>query len=617
MAGRVLELEEVVDGVDPLAKGISEKYLSWEAHRKPWLNEKRELRNYVFQTDTRKTTNANLPWKNSTTTPKLCQIRDNLHANYMAALFPHDDWLNWQAEDRESAEGEKRQMIESYMKNKTRVSHFRATISKMIYDYIDYGNVFGTVEYVNETRTDDNGDEIPGYVGPKAVRISPNDIVFNPTADDFGLTPKIIRTVKTTGELRADIDDHPEEGWKEDIFDLIIQNREKLQGISPADMNKSDGYIIDGFGSIHHYYESGYIELLEFRGDLYNEHTKKFLKDHIITVVDRLHIVRIKKNPSWRPSGSIRHVGWRLRPDNLYAMGPLDNLVGLQYRIDHLENLKADVFDQIAHPITKVKGFVEDWTYQPGERVYLGDDGDIEHMRPDTTALNADNQIAVLEQRMEEMAGAPKNAMGIRTPGEKTLGEVQILDNASGRIFQSKISFFEDMFLEEILNDMLEISRRNINEKDIVRTIDDQTGVALFNEVTPQNLSGVGRIYPQGARHFTQKANLAQNLLSFANSAIGQDPSISVHISGKKMARLFEELLDLERFGLVKDNIRIEEQHETQQAANFAQRDLEETEALTNELATGISDVEAEQQAEAATAEQQADTGGVGSAPIG
>jgi hypothetical protein len=26
-------------------------------------------------------------------------------------------------------------------------------------------------------------------------------------------------------------------------------------------------------------------------------------------------------------------------------MGPLDNLVGLQYRIDHLENAKADALD--------------------------------------------------------------------------------------------------------------------------------------------------------------------------------------------------------------------------------------------------------------------------------
>jgi hypothetical protein len=592
MSGRTLNLEEVISGVDPMAKGIAEKYISWEAHRRPWLDEKRELRNYVFQTDTRKTSNAQLPWKNSTTTPKLCQIRDNLHANYMAALFPHDDWLNWQAEDRESADGAKRTMIESYMKNKTRVSHFRATISKMVYDYIDYGNVFGTVEYVDETRVDDEGQEIPGYVGPKAVRISPNDIVFNPVADDFGRTPKIIRSLLTLGDLKSDIDDHPEEGWKEDIFDLVVQNRERLQSISPADMNKSDGFIIDGFGSIHHYYSSGFVELLEFRGDLYNEHTKEFFKDHIITVVDRLHIVRLQKNPSWRPAGAIRHAGWRLRQDNLYAMGPLDNLVGMQYRIDHLENLKADVFDQIAHPITKVKGFVEDWTYQPGERIYLGDDGDVEHMRPDVTALNADTQISVLEARMEEMAGAPKNAMGIRTPGEKTLGEVQILDNASGRIFQNKISFFEDMFLEELLNDMLEISRRNISEKDVVRTIDDVTGVQLFNEITPKDLSGIGRIYPQGARHFAQKANLMQNLQSFANSPLGQDPAVNVHISGKKMARLLEELLDMERFGLVKDNVRVEEQHETQQAVNFAQRDIEETEEITNELATGGIDEE-------------------------
>jgi hypothetical protein len=41
-------------------------------------------------------------------------------------------------------------------------------------------------------------------------------------------------------------------------------------------------------------------------------------------------------------------------------MGPLDNLVGMQYRIDHLENLKADVFDLIAFPPLKIKGYVED-----------------------------------------------------------------------------------------------------------------------------------------------------------------------------------------------------------------------------------------------------------------
>ena len=94
-------------------------------------------------------------------------------------------------------------------------------------------------------------------------------------------------------------------------------------------------------------------------------------------------------------------------------MGPLDNLVGLQYRIDHLENLKADVFDQIAYPILKIKGGdVEDFVFEPGARIYLGDEGDVGYMSPDTTALQADLQIQNLADTMEEMAGAPRQGYG-------------------------------------------------------------------------------------------------------------------------------------------------------------------------------------------------------------
>ena len=124
-------------------------------------------------------------------------------------------------------------------------------------------------------------------------------------------------------------------------------------------------------------------------------------------------------------------------------MGPLDNLVGMQYRIDHLENLKADAFDQIAVPLIKIKGLVEDFEFQPGERIYTGEDGDVEFLRPESSILQANLEIQELEAEMEIMAGAPREAMGIRTPGEKTAFEVQRLDAAASRTFQHKINAFE------------------------------------------------------------------------------------------------------------------------------------------------------------------------------
>ena len=580
MAGQTVDINEILTGEDPLAGVISNQWTEWSNLRNTWVGEKKELRNYLFATDTRSTTNDQLPWKNSTTVPKLTQIRDNLHANYMSALFPHDEWLVWNAEDQDSSKKEKRDVIQGYMRNKTRVSHFRNTISKLLLDWIDNGNVFATTEYVDLTRTDEEGELIPGYVGPQVVRISPMDIAFNPVAATFEQAPKIIRSVMSVGDLKVHMNDHPHDGWIDEIFKVINQNREKLKGIAKEDQAKNDSFMMDGFGSIYQYYNSGYVELLEFYGTMYDANTDELLDDFIITVADRRHIIRKVKNPRWRGDG-FRSTGWRKRPDNLYAMGPLDNLVGMQYRIDHLENLKADVFDFIAGPMMKIKGYVEDFEYEPFGRIYVGDEGDVQFMSPDPTALNADLQIERLEVKMEEMAGAPKQAMGIRTPGEKTAFEVGVLDNAAGRIFQNKITQFETEFLEPLLNDMLEHSRRTLSDKDVLKVIDDKRGVETFQDITKDDLVGVGAVYPVGARHFAQQATLVQNLTNLSNSAIGQDPNVNVHISGLKTARLLEEALNLQKYDLVKENVRVEEQHNTQSLITNLQADLtEEAELL-------------------------------------
>ena len=514
MAGRTQDFSEFIGTPDALAVAISNRYLDYDKYRRVWIEEKKELRNYLFATDTSKTTNATLPWKNSTTTPKLTQLRDNLHANYMAELFPNDDWMLCEGDDEDAEAEDKRKVIAAYMKNKLRTSNFINIISAMVYDYIDYGKVFGNYEYVNETRTDEEtGEVIPGYVGPKATRISPYDILINPTSSSIEYSPKIIRTIKSIGEVAADIKDHPEWGYLEKVFEGVVNTRRNFSGMSATDFNKTEGYQIDGFGNIVDYYNSGYIELLELHGDIYDMEKGELLKNRIITICDRQKIIRNIPNPSWR-GNSIRHAGWRIRPDNLYAMGPLDNLVGMQYRIDHLENLKADVFDLIAHPVMKVKGFVEDFNYGPGEKVFVGEDGDVDMIRPDGTALNADMQIQLLENKMEEMAGAPRQAMGIRTPGEKTAFEVQTLDNAASRVFHNKVSYFERNFLEPLLNDMLELARRNMEISDVVRVVDDEFGAALFETITPEDLAARGKIRPVGARHFAARANQIQNLLN-------------------------------------------------------------------------------------------------------
>jgi hypothetical protein len=574
---RTIELDNFLE-IETVAAQIGNNFQSWENHRNSWLQEKAEIQQYIFATDTMTTTNASLPWKNKVHIPKLCQIRDNLHANYMAALFPNDGAIIWEGDDTDSEDRNKRLAIQNYMSNKLKQSGFRTEVSRLVYDYIDYGNVFAMPVFVAEYTKDSlSGEQIPVYVGPKVQRISPYDMVFDPTAPSFAEAPKIIRSLKTIGSLKKDIATKPELGYLSEAFDRMMANRHKFTRHSAGDFKKNQQFSFDGFGGFWDYFNSNYVEILDFYGDFYDTTTDTLYENHLISVVDRTHVIRNMSSDNWLGVPPIRHAGWRLRQDNLYAMGPLDNLVGLQHRIDHLENAKADAFDLIVHPVIKVVGYVEDFQYGPGERIYAQEEGDVTFMAPDTTFLQADTQIAMYEAKMEEMAGAPKQAVGFRTPGEKTAYEVQVLENGANRVFVNKISYFEEMFLEPLLNDMLELARRNMSEADVIRVLDEETQAVTFQSITKEDITARGKIRPIGARHFAQNANILQNMTQFAGSPLGQNPLVTAHFSGKRIAQAVESLLGLEKYKMFQPNIGLYEQAEMRQiAASLDQTHMEE-----------------------------------------
>jgi HAMP domain-containing protein len=285
-------------------------------------------------------------------------------------------------------------------------------------------------------------------------------------------------------------------------------------------------------------------------------------------------VIRNEAIPSWLGHAPIYHTGWRTRPDNLWAMGPLDNLVGMQYRIDHLENLKADAMDLAVLPPLVIAGEVEEFSYKPGEEIHIDENGSVTELgRNAQWVIQSDNAIAILEQRMEMYAGAPREAMGIRTAGEKTAFEVQQLANAAGRIFQEKITVFEIEILEKALNAMLETAKRNMDSMDVVRVIDDDIGAQIFMEITKDDITASGKLRPIGARHFAAQAQLIQNLTSLSNTQLwGQ---ISPHLSAKSLSKLVEDVLNLERYQLFSPNVAIFEQQETMRLSNQAQEDLQ------------------------------------------
>jgi hypothetical protein len=568
-----MELKDVLSE-DMLATRLTERFIEWETLRQVKKNEWEEIRRYVYATDTTQTTNVRLPWKNRTTLPKLCQIRDNLYSNYTATLFPKRKWLSWEANDKDSNSQQKRDAIINYMAWCIDQPSFKHELDKIILDYIDFGNCFSTVEWQDQ-RINKPDKVTTGYVGPMVRRISPLDIVMNPTAESFVQSPKMIRSIVSLGELkellqRMSNDENRAE--YEELYEYLRKIRFHARTFQGDWIQKDHLYSMDGFTSFRAYLLQDYVEVLTFYGDWYDDNNDTFEKNKVITVVDRHKLIGNKPNPSYFGYPPIFHVPWRKKQDNLWGMGPLDNLIGMQYRLDHIENMKADISDVASYPVQKIKGFVEDYVWQPGEKIFIGDEGDVELVQPQLNFQQMDFDLSRYVQTMEEMAGAPKEAMGFRSPGEKTAYEVQRLENAASRIYQNKINQFEEQMLEPLLNAMLELARRQMVGPQQIKVFDDEFKIATFQTLTVEDITGIGRIKPIAARHFAEKAELIQNLTNLTGSGLWQ--TIQPHFSSVKLAKIVEEVFDLKDYEVVTPFVALSEQAEAQMQTQALQQQM-------------------------------------------
>lgn len=580
---------------DLFAREIAVRYDKWKRSRRVWEATVKDVRDYVYATETTTTQNNTNTYSNKTSIPKLTEIKDNLLANLMSVLFGREDWLSWESHEDQKDLQKKITAIQSYVRTKIRQQEAVNVFYDLLVDFIVYGNCFADLQYVNESKTDpQTGEEIPGYIGPKIFRISPHDIVFNVDATDWKSTPKIIRYLKTIGELRRDVDEKPNLGYTAELLDELEKNRHLATvggnpsgrgAINSSDRDKSESYARDGFASIAEYYESDMVEILELRGDIYNVETKKLLKNHRVVILDRWRTVYSKPLDSWSNTSYLYHGTWRKRPGNLMGQGPLDNLLGMQHKLNKLENAAMDVYDHYAHPTEVIIGEAEFTGVRgaPGARWRVPEGGNVFHLRPDLTAFTADTKRQQLMQEMEELAGSPKLALGVRSPGEKTAFEVDVLDRGQNKRFIQTGLRFENTVLVPMLNDFLEMGRRNMNASEIVLAQDKDFGFRDFISITKADITGKGKMYPKGVSHFVRDATDIQNINAMVNSAAIN--IIGPHIDGFALAQVMEEKTNLNKFTFVKKNIGTLQQIETQKLLLQGQNQAEE------EVGTDITDI--------------------------
>jgi hypothetical protein len=542
-SGTLLTLNDM----DEVAVRIAEMWSRYNTERRNALTLNEEARRYVFATDIDSTTANQLDHKNRTHQPKLTQISDTLQAQYFEASLSMPMFFRYQTPERKDRDGARN--IEAWVRSKLEQRKFRETTGRqLLADYVNYGNTFATVDYVVEKN---EFGEVT-YKGPDIKRTSPLDVVFNPRAVSFAKSPKIERALIHLSEIAEMDEKHPNSGFKQDVIQKAIETRHPDQVDDWVEVIKNRGINMDGFGGFDQYFKQDLAEVLIYRGDVFDPETGRAERNRVVYVMDKIHVIR--NEPSKSPVGydGIHHAGWRVRNDNLWAQGPLDNLVGMQYRIDHLENLKADVFDQIARPVLFIRGDdVQEPAegYAPGATYYGGTDSEVRPIVPDVTALNANNEIAAYHRLMEEMAGAPPETRGIRTPGEKTAFEVSKLDQNSAMMFVDRARNFERM-LETLLRECFELMLINYDGSDYIQIFDDIAGEEVIREIAQEDVAARGEFVAIGARHWTRRNRETLEMQNFQEVVL-KDPKIRAHVSGEALANLWAEKLNLTDEGIV------------------------------------------------------------------
>lgn len=572
---------------DSDAVAIAEKWQTWESSKQEWNKRYQETLQYLYATSTDEIysqAGTREDYASNTHIPKLTQIYDLLCTYYGEALFSLSDYITWEGEAKDSIALIKRKHIKDFVKGMLNKGGFREKTLKLLQDYVAAGNPFVMPEWHQEFKQDFNGSKTLVWEGAVARIIDPLDIVFDPTCKDFAHSPKIIRTVVSLGDLKLMADNN--EAMKK-AFDRMIKNRQKVMAaVTAGDNIKGDSLSIAGFGTLSSYMCSDTCELLEFYGDLYDITTDTLKSKKKIIVMDRSIVL---SEEDMLPINNYNYIfkgGWRDRPNCLWSMSALENLLGMQYRIDFLENKRADCYDFISNPqIVEYGDVTAPEVVAPGATWHCDKDANVKYLTPDATILTADNYIAMYEQKMDAFAGAPKEALGFRTPGEKTAFEVQQLMNAATRIFNRQIRKFEVEVFEPIVNAMYELFLyMKKGQKISVKTTDESYGTPKIIEVSVDDLRGDGAIRAVGSEYYSDRAQTAQTLMQLGNSALFMSPEVLANISPKVLGQVFLDVSGLNKYpDVFKQNARIYEAGEQQVLSQqiLKQVDMEQAEALS------------------------------------
>jgi len=397
--------------------------------------------------------------------------------------------------------------------------------------------------------------------------ISPYDICFDATAARFEDSPKIIREIVSLGEIFR----RGQKGSLDPVMvDKLLTERRNAASSDGGD-DKNEQYVPLGFGTYQEYLSGGYVELLWFYGDVYDADRQELHESRMIVVGDNSILLKDEEINTASGKPHIYRSVWQELPDNLWGMGPLENIIGLNYQVNHRENAKSEALDRLIYPDKVYIGDVEEMYDDETDTItYLAPEGGgVNELAINTQFFSFDLHIDRLTHSARGAARLPSDLTGFRSQGEKTLGEVTALTEGGMRGFIDKAANFERTCLEMMLKAEVELAHAHFGNAFKVPNKSESGFIEMLN-VTKEDLAINGVLIPRGSKRFARKNQVLASLAQLSQSPLWQ--VAAPHISGKGAADFLSELLEVQDDGMFEENAAIIEATEQQQMMNQAEQ---------------------------------------------
>ena len=543
------------------ANTIITTWQRWDASKVNAIKKWREVEAYRYATDT-----SSLPsgsaFTHSTHMPVVSAIAQDLEAILKQVVLPHEDWFTFEPMDSDAARETQRKTIVSYLKNRHALNGFESVVDTLKSELVSKGICFSQISHVDRSVGDKQG-----YIGPSARSISPYDIVFDPTAARFEDSPKIVREIVSLGEMFR----RGEKGtFDKEMVDKLLTERRNAAS-SDGGEDKNEQYIPMGFDTYQQYLTGGFVELLWFYGDVYDAENNEFHESKMIVVADNSFTLLEEDIQTATGKPHIFRGVWQELPDNLWGMGPLENIIGLNYQINHRENAKSEALDRLIYPDKVYQGDVEEMYDDETDTItYLAPEGGgVQELAINTQFFSFDLQIDRLTHSARGAARLPSDLTGFRSQGEKTLGEVTALTEGGMRGFVDKASNFERNVLEPMLKAEIELAHDNFGNAFNVPNKSEAGFIEMLN-VSKEDLAINGVLIPRGSKRFARKNQMLSSLTQLSATPLFQ--FAAAHISAKGASKLMGELLEVQDEGLFEENAQVIEATEQQQMIDQAEQ---------------------------------------------